>query len=117
MTPGYFQVIAEPRSTWVQDTSAPPPPFDPPPRVEPPDRIVALENAPGILPGDRRAGLHLGPGNLRPPGGLAPLGDEVEDPAPPLFVPGIPVLDRGVLDGRAVEGDQLDHGGVELVLV
>src|SRR3989304_241023 len=37
-----------------------------------------------------------------------------------IFVPvsaGVPVLDRGVLDLRVVQGDELDDGRVELVLV
>ena len=35
----------------------------------------------------------------------------------PFLSPGIPVLHRRVLDLGVVERDQLDHGGVELVLV
>src|SRR2546426_9387176 len=36
-------------------------------RVELADRVVPLEDAAGVLPGDRRAGLHLGPRDLRVP--------------------------------------------------
>ena len=35
-------------------------------RVELADRVVALEDHARVLPGDRRAGLDLGPGDLRP---------------------------------------------------
>src|SRR4029077_10249153 len=48
---------------------------------------------------------------------LAALGDEVIDPAAAFLVSGIPVLNRGVLDGGVFERDQLDHGGVQLVLI
>ena len=50
-------------------------------------------------------------------GALAALGDEVVDAALAFFVAGIPVLDGAVLDRRAFQGDQFDHGGVQLVLV
>ena len=72
---GYFQVIAEPVSTWVQE----------------------------IL---ERAAL-----------ALAALGHEVVDAALAVLVAGIPVLDRRVLDLGVLESHQLDHRGVELVLV
>ena len=72
---GYFQVMAEPVSTWVQEI------FD------------------------------------RAPRAVAALGDEVEDASNPVLVAGIPVLHRRVLDLRAFECDELDHRGVELVLV
>ena len=87
-------------------------------RVELAHRIVALEDAARILPGDRRARLDLGPGDLRALAAAgAALGDEVVDPAESVLVARVPVLDGRVLDGRVVERDQLDHGGVELVLV
>ena len=71
-----------------------------------------------VLPGDRRAGLDLGPGDLRArPVALAALGDEVEDAALAVFVAGVPVLHRRVLDRRVGMGHELDHRGVELVLV
>ena len=34
-------------------------------RIELADAVVAVQHAGRIFPGDRRAGLHLGPGNLR----------------------------------------------------
>ena len=71
---GYFQVMAEPVSTWVQEI------FE-------------------FLPRRR------------------PLGHEVEDATAALGVAGIPVLDGRVLDLGIVVRDQLDHGGVELILV
>src|SRR5262249_15261458 len=56
-------------------------------------RIVALKDAGGILPGDRRAGLDLGPGDLRVAAATgAPLGDEIVDPALTVLVAGVPVL-------------------------
>src|SRR5262249_454678 len=87
-------------------------------RVELAHRVVALQNAAGVLPGDGRAGLHLGPTDLGVgAGALAPLGDEVVDAAPALLIARVPVLDRGVLDGGTGQRYQLDHSGVELVLV
>ena len=74
MTPGYFQVMAEPVSTWVQE-------------------IFELRRAP------------------------AALGDEVVNAAAALGVAGVPVLHGRVLDLGVVEGDELDHRRVELVLV
>src|SRR5204863_4459530 len=63
-------------------------------RVELTDRVVALEDAAGILPGDRRAGLHLGPGDLRVlAAARAALGDEVVDATAPRLVPRVPSLD------------------------
>src|SRR5262249_57705815 len=71
-----------------------------------------------ILPGDGRAGLHLRPGDLRIDAlALATLGDEVVDPALAFLVARVPVLDRGVLDRRVVERDQLDDRRVQLILV
>ena len=73
---GYFQVIAEPVSTCVQEI------FD-----------------------------------ARPAAGAA-LGHEVVDAAVALLVAGIPVLHRRILDLRVVaDRHQLDHRGVQLVLV
>ena len=75
MQDGYFQVIAEPVSTWVQ--------------------------------------RHLRAGA----GAHRPLGDEVVDAALALGIARIPVLDGRIFDLGIVERDQLDHRGVELVLV
>ena len=85
--------------------------------VELADRVVALQDAARVLPGDGRAGLHLRPGDLGVGGRLAALGHEVVDAALAVLVAGIPVLHRRVLDGRVVERHQLDHRRVELVLV
>src|SRR5271167_5169801 len=72
----------------------------------------------GYFPGDGRAGLDLGPANFRVlAAAVAALGHEVEDAAAALRVAGIPVLDGRVLDLGTVVRDQLDHGGVELILV
>ena len=72
---GYFQVMAEPVSTWVQEI------FD--------------------------SGAAAG----------AALGDEVVDAALAVLVARVPVLDGRVLDLGVFQGDELDHGRVELVLV
>ena len=87
-------------------------------RVELAHRVVALQDAGGVLPGDRGAGLDLGPGDLGPGArALAALGDEVVDPALPVLVARVPVLDGRVLDLRVVERHELDDRGVQLVLV
>src|SRR4051812_22020496 len=60
-------------------------------RVEFANRIVALENAARIFPGDRRSGLDLRPRNLRPcAAASAALRDEIIDAALSLGVSGIP---------------------------
>src|SRR5205807_482742 len=51
-------------------------------RVELANRVVTLQDATGILPGDRRAGLDLRPGDLGIRAqALAALGNEVVDAA------------------------------------
>src|SRR3954452_15443162 len=68
-------------------------------RVELTARIVAPEDAARVLPGDGRAGLELGPGDLRAHApAVATLGDEIVNAAPPIGVAGIPVLDGRILD-------------------
>src|ERR1700690_4417139 len=70
-------------------------------RIELAHRVVAAQDATGIFPGDRGAGFHLGPGNVRVvAAAFAALGDEVVDAAAPVLVAGIPVLHGGILDGR-----------------
>src|SRR5439155_15332924 len=65
-----------------------------------------------------RAGLDLRPRNLGiRTGALPALGDEIVDPALPLFVARIPVLNRRVLDRGPLERDELDDRRVQLVLV
>src|SRR3972149_2911416 len=84
--------------------------------VELADRVIALEDPAGVLPGDGGAGFNLCPGDLGVhAGGLAPLGNEVEDAALALLVARVPVLERGVLDLRIVQGDELNYCSVELV--
>src|SRR3982075_260208 len=81
-------------------------------------RIVAAQDAARIFPGDRRAGLDLGPGNLRiVAAAVAALGDEVVDAALAVGIARIPVLHRRVFDLGVFQRDQLDDGGVKLVLV
>src|SRR3977135_2696250 len=51
-------------------------------RIEFAARIIAAQDAARIFPGDRRAGLDLGPGNLRiVAAAIATLGDEIVDAA------------------------------------
>src|SRR5574337_2179832 len=64
-------------------------------RVELSGRVIALQDAARVLPGDRRAGLHLRPGDLGALAlALAPFGDKVVDATLPFLVARIPVLDR-----------------------
>src|SRR5687768_18317299 len=51
-------------------------------------RVVALQDAARILPGDRRSSLDLRPGKLRAIERLAALGDEVVDAALTVLVAG-----------------------------
>ncbi len=87
-------------------------------RIELAARIVAAQDAARIFPGDRRAGLDLGPGNLRVrAAAVATLGDEVVDAALAFGIARVPVLHRRIFDLGIVMRDQFDHGGVQLVLV
>ena len=87
-------------------------------RVELAARIVAAQDAARIFPGDGRAGLDLGPGNLRIlAAAIAALGDEVVDAALALGVARIPVLHGRIFDLGVFERDELDHRGMQLVLV
>src|SRR5258708_29023539 len=87
-------------------------------RVELAAALVAAQDAGGIFPGNGRAGFDLGPRN---PGAvaaaIAAFGDEVVDSALAVLVAWIPVLDGGIFDLGVPQGDQLDHAGVQLVLV
>src|SRR6185369_499605 len=78
----------------------------------------ALEDAARIFPGDRAAALDLGPRHL---GAIAAaqgaLGDEIEDTAAAFLVAGIPVLDGGIFYLGVLVREDLDHRGVQLVLV
>src|SRR6266550_5333952 len=72
--------------------------------VELGDRVIALQDARRIFPGDGRTCFNLGPRNLRiSTGALAALGNEIVDTANSLFVTGIPILYRRVFDLRVVE--------------
>src|SRR6516164_2395064 len=78
--------------------------------------IVALQNAAWILPGDRRARLHLRPRNFRSfAEALASLRDEIIDTAFPFRVAGIPVLDGRILDLGIIMSHQLYDGRMQLV--
>ena len=81
-------------------------------------RILAAQHAAGVLPGNRRAGFDLGPGDLCVPSAtVGPLGDEVVDAAAAFFITRIPVLHGGVFNLGVVQHHQLDHRGVQLVVV
>src|SRR5690606_3235039 len=82
------------------------------------DRVVATQDDAGVLPGDGRAGFHLRPGyaRARTPA-VSALGHKVVDTTLAVLVAGIPVLYRGILDLGIVQRHELDHGGVQLVLV
>ena len=87
-------------------------------RVKLPDRVVTLQDAARVFPGDRRAGLYLRPRDLRILAEtLSPLGDKIIDAALAFLVARIPVLHRGVLDLGILESDQLYDRGVQLVLI
>ncbi len=87
-------------------------------RVELARALVPAQDAGRVLPGDGGARLHLRPADLRAvAAAVAALGDEVVDAALALGIAGVPVLDRRVLDLSVLERDQLDNGGVKLVLV
>src|SRR6266851_4774733 len=84
------------------------------------------ETAIGVLPtpgrdtlGDyRRAGVDLRPRDLGVIAATgAALGDEIVDAALALSIAGIPVLHRRVLDFGTFQRDQLDHRGMQLVLI
>src|ERR1700704_5815522 len=87
-------------------------------RVELPARAVAAQDAAWIFPGNGRAGLDLRPGDVRVLAtAIATLGDKIVNAALAVLVAGVPVLHRGVFDLGVIESDELDHGGMELVLV
>src|SRR5690606_30743905 len=87
-------------------------------RVEFAARVVAQKHARGVLPGNRRAGLDLGPYHLAArAAAFGALGDEVVDAPAALLVARVPVLHRGVLDLGVVQRHQLHHRRVQLVLV
>ena len=80
--------------------------------------IVAAQDAARVFPGNRRAGLDLGPGN---PGtvaaAIAALGHEVIDAADAVFIAGVPVLYRRVLDLRVIKRNQFHHCRMQLVFI
>src|SRR5262249_5217013 len=81
-------------------------------------RAIPAQDTTRVLPGNGGAGLHLRPRDPRiVTAAVAPLGDEVIDPALAVLVAGIPILHRGILNLSVVERDQLDYGRVQLVLV
>src|SRR5439155_19568648 len=68
-------------------------------RIEFTTRIVAAQDAARILPGDRRTGLDLGPGDLGiVAAAIATLGDEIVDTALVFRIAGVPVLHCQIFD-------------------
>jgi hypothetical protein len=87
-------------------------------RVELALAVVPAQDAGRILPGDRRAGLHLRPHHLGAvAAAVGALGHEVVDAALAVLVARIPVLDGGVLHLRILQRDDLDHRRMKLVVV
>ena len=80
--------------------------------------VVALEYRARVFPGHGRAGLHLGPAEVRAAAlAYSPLGHEVEYASLSRGVAGIPVLHGAVLHVRVLLDDYFDHRRMELVLV
>src|SRR5437763_14791914 len=87
-------------------------------RVELADRALTAQHTARVLPGDRRAGLNLGPGNMRvASAALTALGHEVINAAHTLGIARIPVLHGRVLDVRVIERSELHDRVMELVFV
>src|SRR6185437_13486369 len=81
-------------------------------------RALATQDAARILPGDRRAGFHLGPGDVRvAPAALAALGHKVVDAALAFGIARVPVLYRGVLDEGVIQRDELNYRRMQLILI
>ena len=81
-------------------------------------RVVATKHARRIFPCDSRSRLHLCPRQLTVVATqVATLGDEVEHTTLSVLVTGIPVLHGGILHLGIVVDDNLDDGGMELVLI
>ena len=81
------------------------------------DAVVALEDAAGVLPSNGAAGLHLGPANLGVGLADSALGYKIVHATLALGIARVPVLHRGVLNLGVIQGNQLYHGGMKLVLV
>src|SRR5574344_37396 len=80
--------------------------------------VVATEHARRIFPCDSRTRLHLCPRQLTVVATqVASLGDEVEHTALSIFIARIPVLHGGIFHLGIVVDDNLDDGGMELVLI
>ena len=81
-------------------------------------RVVTTQDAGGVFPRDGRARLHLRPRQLGVDAAqVAALGDEVQHAALAVLVAGIPVLHGRVFHLGTVHDDNLDDGGMQLVLV
>ena len=81
-------------------------------------RVVATKHARRIFPCDSRTRLHLCPRQLTVVATqVATLGDEVEHTTLSVLVARIPVLHGGIFHLGIVVDDNLDDGGMELVLI
>ncbi len=82
-------------------------------------RIIALQDAARILPGDRCTHFHLCPGDLGiNPCASAALCHKVVDPALSRFrIARVPVLNGGIFDFGIIESDELHNGGMQLVVI
>src|SRR6188474_385875 len=81
-------------------------------------RIITAKDAAWIFPGDGRAGLDLGPGNLGvAAAAVTALGHKIINTTPTLLVAGIPVLHRRVFDLGVFQSYQFNDRGMKLVFV
>ena len=87
-------------------------------RVELADRIVPLQYAGRIFPGDCRTGFHLRPRHfgIDAAAGRA-LGDEIVNAALAVFVARVPVLHGRIFDFRIVQHHDFDNCRMQLVFV
>ena len=81
-------------------------------------RVVALQHAAGVLPGDGRAGFHLRPRYF---GAVAfaeaAFGDEVVDAAFAVLIARVPVLYGGVFHLRIFEGHNFHNSRMKLIFI
>ena len=87
-------------------------------RIELGLRVVAAQDARGVLPSDGRTRFYLRPRQLGVYSAqVAALGNEVEHAAFSVFIARIPVLNGGVVHLGIVFNDDLNDGGMQLVFI
>ena len=87
-------------------------------RIKLTDRAFAIQHARRIFPGHCTAGFHLGPADFRTiPLAKPAFGHEIVNPALAVLIAGIPVLHGRIFDLGIFQGDQFDHGGMQLVFI